>query len=544
MSYFSLHSYDADVWVRAFRGLNQADTGMNPDINYAAEAVNVETPEGVLQPQAACPEMEGSFASRVETLASFHRRWYEGDGSKDWYVCASGGKLYQKQVDSGGNWIQIDFPSGISSFAKNAWSWVTYEIPDTQTGETIDVLLISNAVDGMYMIVPPDRPTIHDDLAEFTHDALSAQTHDELSSPKWALRTVDTRADPSEGTIADGPKFGVIERYAERIWAGNIAGEPDKLMYSAVYDPTDWTLNTDIPEDGAGDIDQPSWDGDEFHALKRLGDNLLALKNNRIWRVIGVSPGEYQFQELYGGGTSYFNTIAVHGERVFMEQYDGLAVFDGMTTSPYAREQVEKIWRTVNHSALDQMCAALYKNRYYVAFPTGTSAVNNAMLVYNLTEGTILFYQDFYVEAFLPTDNELFYTSSTMPGKILRLRYDSWQEGTARGAETKWVSPWMDFGYKRIVKGGFDLYFIPEVKDEAVELKFSVQTEKKVKTKTYTIQPLTEEQREAQKEHRGKRLHFGGSGRKFRVIIETEAGVTAPWRLIGGLQMVVETDPD
>ena len=82
------------------------------------------------------------------------------------------------------------------------------------------------------------------------------------------------------------------------------------------------------------------------------------------------------------------------------------------------------------------------------------------------------------------------------------------------------------------------------MKNDPVELIISVQTEKKLKTKRYTVNPLTDEQKEAGKEHRGKRLHFGGSGRKFRVIIETEAGVTAPWRLLGGLQMVVETDPD
>jgi hypothetical protein len=102
----------------------------------------------------------------------------------------------------------------------------------------------------------------------------------------------------------------------------------------------------------------------------------------------------------------------------------------------------------------------------------------------------------------------------------------------------------MDFGYKRINKGGFDMYITPEVQNEPVTLTISVQTEKKTKTKQYTIQPLTEAQRLAKKEARNKRLHFGGNGRRFRIIIETPEGVTAPWRLIGGIHMVVETDPD
>ena len=170
--------------------------------------------------------------------------------------------------------------------------------------------------------------------------------------------------------------------------------------------------------------------------------------------------------------------------------------------------------------------------------------VNNAVLVYDMNEGSILFYKDFYIESFLPANEKLFATSSSIPGRILELKFDSWAEGEASGAACKWVTPWMDFGYKRIVKGGFDFYFLPEVQDEAVTFTISVQTEKKYKTKEYTVQPLTDEQREAGKEHRMKRLHFGGSGRKFRFIIETASGVTAPWRIIGGIQLVVETDPD
>ena len=545
MAYFSLHAYDADVWIRSFRGLNQADTGMNPDINYAAEAENVETPNGVLQPQAACKEYIGEFESRIETLASFHRRWYEGEGNKTWYVCCAGGKFYQKQAGNEIDWQEIELPEDVTNhFQSSTWSWVTYEINPQNTDDTVDVLLMSNGLDGMIMIVPPDRPYTWGDAKQHTWGYFLDMTWLDMTSEHWAILHVDTRANPNEGTIADGPKFGVIERYAERVWAGDITGYPDKLMYSAVYDPTDWTLNSVTPEDGAGEINQPSWDGDKFYALRKFGDQLVAFKKNRVWRVQGVAPGEYVFNEQYGGGTQFFNTIAVDVERVFMESDMGLSVYDGMSVSPYAREQVERIWRTVNKAAMDQMCAALYHDRYYAAFPVGDSTANNAMLVYNLTEGTILYYSDFHVESFLPADEELFITSSTLPGKILELKYDSWVEGAARGAATKWVSPWMDFGYKRIQKGGFDLYFVPEVQSEAVTLKITIQTEKKPKTKTYTIQPLTEEQKSAGREHRGKRLHFGGAGRKFRIIIETEEGVTAPWRLIGGLQLVVETDPD
>ena len=526
MGFYSLHAYDADVKIPEFRGLNQPDVSLNPDLRYASCEYNVETPHGVLQPQASFDVMQGgSFENRVETLAVLHRRWYTGQGSSTWYIAASGGKLYQKQKGQNTLWDEISLPQSVTAFQSNVWSYVTYEV--TTLGVTVDVLLMSNPLDGMIMVTPPDRPSIINDYSAYTIQELSTDTIQDLVSPRWTVQAVDTQ----------GKKFGVIERFGERIWGTAIPDEPDMLMYSAPYDPTDWEANADIPEDGAGDILQPSWDGDKFYALRRFGDQLLAFKKNRVWRVMGVSPGEYVFSEQFGDGTEYFNTIAVAPERVYMVGRNGPMTFDGMSTTPYAQDQIEALWRTVNMNALGQMCATLYKERYYVAFPTGNSQVNNTMLVYNFDERTILLYTDCYVEAFLSSDEDLFATSSTLPGQVIKINYDSWECGKAYGNPCKWVTPWMDFGYEKIQKGGFDLYFLPEVQEEAVSFTISVETEKKKKTKVYTVQP-------SDKEHRMKKLHFGGSGRRFRVMIETDNGVTAPWRLIGGVQLIVETDPD
>jgi hypothetical protein len=208
------------------------------------------------------------------------------------------------------------------------------------------------------------------------------------------------------------------------------------------------------------------------------------------------------------------------------------------------RTAIEDLWKTVNKSALDQMCAVLFKQKYYLAFPTGNSQVNNALLILNLQDGTILYNDGISIESFLVTEDKLYATSSTLPGKVLVINWDSWTTGESCGAATRWVTPWMTLNREDMKKGGFDLYFQPEVQDEAVTFQFTVQTEKKAKTKAYTVLPLSEASISAGKEYKQKRLHFGGSGRRFRVIIETANNVTAPWRLIGGIMMIVETDPD
>jgi hypothetical protein len=551
MAYFSLHAYDADVWIPAFLGLRQQDESLNTDIRFATDVLNVETPNGVLQPHAAAQEVFGTFeGKKIETLARFYRRFYTGTGSKHWMICAVDGKIYYTQEGSNFGWKQIPYES---DFASNVWSWCTYEINPVGLGHSVDVVLMSNALDGMIMITPPDRFATWEDVVVKTWGEIYYDP-DEGETPSFTPGTMTwddvLHADETRWTIetvtTGDYKFSVIERYAERIWGGGIPEHPDRLVYSRPYDPTNWDGpgQDEQPEDCAGEIDQPSWDGDSFTALKAFGNQLIALKEHRVWRVYGTNPGEYVFSEQYGGGAPFFNTIAVDGERIYMADINGLSVYDGMSVQPFQRKLIEPLWRQINRAAMDQMCAVLFQNRYYLAVPMGTSTVNNAMIVLNLEEGSILYYDDLDIESMLSTPDAIYGTSSSVPGKVLDLKYNSWITGQASGGATKWISPWMDFGYKRIQKGGFDLYLTPEVQNDPVTLKISIQTEKKTKSKEYTVLPLTAEQRLANKEHRNKKLHFGGAGRRFRVIIETEEGIAAPWRLIGGLQIVVETDPD
>lgn len=509
MAYFVLKAYDADVFLSSFLGLQQAGDNVGTDIRYAVEAKNVETPYGVLQPQAEPEVLPYGFSGRIETLAHLYRRWYTGSEDPEVLFAATGGKIYYK-TSAMSDFAQLAFPTGVTAYGSDVWSWASYEINPEGSTAPVDVLLMSNAVDGMIIIKPPYTATV--------------------SNPDWAVEAVDT----------NGKKFGVIERYAERIWGGAIPEDPDMLMYSRPFDPTNWTAagEGEEPEDGAGDIQQPSWDGDSFTALRQFGSQLIAFKGKRVWRILGTDPGEYTFKEQYGGGAPFANTIAVDVERIFMVERDGLSVYDGLSVNPYAREAIEKLWKTINSAAMDQMCGVLYKEKYYLSIPTGNSTVNNDMIVFNLTDRTILYYTDTFIESFMQTNDALYATSSSQPGKILKLPYDSWDTDHATGKATKWVTPWIDFGRKTYNKGGFEILFSPEVRRYPVTFRFSIQTEKKTKTKCVTVQPTIAKAKQ-------KHVRFGGTGRKFRLIIET-LGIHpgACWRLTGGIQMVVETDPD
>ena len=102
--------------------------------------------------------------------------------------------------------MEIPMPANMEQFQSSLWSWVTYEINPQGATDTVDVLLVSNAQDGMYMIIPPDKPTTWGDLLNQTWatvkqptGATEPQTWADVISPKGVISAVDTQ----------GKKFGV-----------------------------------------------------------------------------------------------------------------------------------------------------------------------------------------------------------------------------------------------------------------------------------------------------------------------------------------------
>ena len=491
-SYVSLSNYSGTLRIPEFKGLNQYGDGIGLDPRYAMEASNALTTEGVLRPMGEHVLMPQTLPAPIETLARLYRRWHtDNDDEREILIAASAGQLYWAFPHSEA-WAQIPLPAEWpgDQYELNTWSYVNYEINPDESDASIDVILLSNAKDGMIMV---------------RGDDLTAHI---VPTPK---------------------KFGVITRHAERIWGGAIEGDPDMLVYSAPYDPFDWEQDDEYPEDGAGDVLQPSWDGDSFMALVPFGSQLIALKRNRVWRILGTNPGEYTFKEQYGGGTPYPNSIAVDGSRILMLGRDGLLQYNGENVAPYYQEYASDLWRRLNTFAADRSFACKFRDCYYCAVPLDGSEENNAVVIYNTEERTWLLREGVKVEAFLPAEDALYYTSSTTPGMLWE-----WKDESEKAMPLRWVSGWQDFGRLNMSKGGWQIYLTVECEQE-VALRVSIQTEKKLKTKAITFSPA-----EDGKMPKQRRMVFGGNGRRFRIILEADGGVM--WRLIGGLQIEAETD--
>ena len=482
-----MSSYTATFRVDHFLGLYQDGDGIGKDPRYALEAVNVETEGGVLSSVAKSQHLIAELSSPIATLMRLHRRWHVAEQERNVLVAASDGKLYW-MLPGDLEWKEIAMPSGILRYQSDFWSWVTYEINPGGSDAPVDVLLLSNAMDGMVCL----------------------------------------RGDDMSASVVNTPKkFGVIARYAERILGGAIADDPDMLVYSAPFDPFDWAQNNAIPADGAGDVMQPSWDGDSFVALTQFGSQLIALKRNRVWRILGTDPGMYVFKEQYGGGALISRTLSVDGERIWMLGTDGLMVYDGLSVSPFANVYAKKVFERVNPASRDLACACTYQNRYYCALPLDGAVHNNAVLIFNTKEQTWLLREGVTVEAFLPTENGLFYTSATEPGRVWQWGENAVKSGAV--APARWVSHWFDLDAKNAWKTGFTIYLAFEM-EAPQKVRVSIHTERKTRTKTLLVK----------KSGKPYKLVFGGGGKRFQLEINCFSSFA--WRLIGGIQMEIGLD--
>jgi hypothetical protein len=571
--------YSTSFNISQFSGINQSGDGYNMNMQYAREMENVNIEGGSFRPMREGTMLEQTLEYPIGTLACLHRRF--GADTSTLLVAVSNGTVYTKTLDGTDEWE--DRYIGLTV---NDCDYVTYEISlyhdydstrtyskgqrvyhndanykcldDNVTGtwnsekweeltgtDPVDILLFSNATDGMFCLYGD------------TLDVVPVET------PKL---------------------FGVLARYNERIWGAGIEGDPDMLVYSAPYDPFDWTQNNEIPEDGAGDIQQPSWDGDRFLALRQYGSDLLAIRRNAIWRIYGTNPGEFQMQKQYGGGSIAENTVCVYNQYAFMLGEYGLMRYDGNGCYPFQQEAIQQImrervrmpasapeyvseeqgpagsvlfkvyvmgdivahegtlyrciaestcgewdsddWEELNANPMHGTCAGMWNGTYCLALPLDGSGRCNAILQYDPSRNTFALRTEVTVSSFLQVDERLFYTTDSFPGTV-------WELDDNKGylvKPVKWISGYQDLGLKNSIKSAFIAYLMVD-SEVPVELWLGIRTEKKLKQKIIRTKP-------------GKltRVQLNTHGRIFRLEIRSYA--SAPYTISGGIRVDLELDPD
>ncbi len=202
--------YEGRFTIPTPKGVYQAAGDTNVDTDYAYRAENMRTQRGLLATSYGTSRAFPALGVPIETLTRFYRRSRPDD--PDVFVAGAGGAIYTYTMGTEG-WVMRG-----EGFSCNRWSCVTYEAQED--GATVDVLIMSNAHDGMIAIYGSD-----------------------LRVERKTLRIGEDYADV---------RFSVLGRHAERIWGTGAPGYPDDVFYSRPYDPFDWTGVADTPELGDG----------------------------------------------------------------------------------------------------------------------------------------------------------------------------------------------------------------------------------------------------------------------------------------------------
>ena len=513
------NNYETTVQIDSFAGFNQSvgDRGMN--LKYAVDGENFNTTGGLLRSMDDGREhIPAALPAPIGTLMLLYRRFRASENDyfhnePEILIAVAGAKVYARPLHEKGE-LNAEWHEIYDGMMNANFDYVTYETStywtlngkrvapgtagaiEVTANDPIDVLIMTNADDGMFIVYGD------------------------------SLEVVPYRVQPS-GTDVE-KKFGVLTRHAERIWGAAIPDQPDMLMYSTPFEPLNWEQNDEYPEDGAGDIQQPSWDGDSFVALRTYGSYLLAIKKNRVWRVSGTNPGEYYFKEQFGGGTIVENTVVVYNDYMFLLSYDGLMMYDGTAVQPFRQPYIKDLMKRVNWARVESAVAGMRGMVYCLALPIDGSDVNNAILEYDTSENTFNLRVGVYASSFLVYENALYYTDSrpaagdALVGRVMKL------DGSGEALPMRYVSAYQDLGYKSITKSGFEVYLLA---DSDMTVEVGIRTEKKLKTREVALVG-----------GKAKRVRLNVAGRNFRLELSVAGG--SAWCLSSGIQINMELDHD
>ena len=519
--------YSGSFQIPTPKGVYQAsgDTNINADYAYIAE--NIRTERGLLA-TAYGTDRDGEKHERfpavsyvdafgqivyvaVETLTRFYRRNVPEDPYV--YVACGGGHIFT-YTDAYPGWAKCrlvnedgtDDTSG-TGFISNRWSYVTYET--VKDGKTVDVLIMSNADDGMVVL----------------YGTVEAQ----MTVERRPLRLGDEMGEV---------RFAVIGRHAERIWGTGDPRYPDSIYYSHPYNPFDWTDVPETPEIGGGMIQQPTWDGDAFIALEPFGGYLLAIKPNTIFEIRGTDPASFTIQEAYGtDGPVQGRTICVDRLGMYYLSKVGLGVYDGAAIQLLSRDALYETMRMrADERNQEEATACVCDHVYYLALCVKESEGdvlfhNNVVVEYDTERRTFMIRKGIRVKDFFAIDGKVYYTDANAGSDIMR--YNHPEAKGYRGTEpieSVWETPWLDLG-KAYMKRDFELRFTADADENDTPVELSIITDRREKKRVVLLQS----------KRRDYHVKIQNAGVRVKLKIRSYKKVSG-WRIYGGVQVDYSID--
>lgn len=487
-------NYEGSFMIPTPKGVYQSAGDTNISLDYAYRAENMRTERGLLATAYGTSRAFPALGAPIETLTRFYRRNKPDD--PDVFVAGAGGAIYTYTMGTEA-WIKRS-----EGYATNKWSCVNYEA--VVDGATVDILLMTNADDGM--------------IAVYGND---------LSVEKKTLTLGDDYAEV---------RFAVLGRHAERIWGTGAKGYPDSIFYSRPYDPFNWTANDETPELGGGVILQPSWDGDAFIAIEPFGGYLLAIKQNTVYEIRGTDPSSFTITQAYGtDGPVQASTICTDRMQMLFLARGGIGMYDGATLSLLARDALYETMRMLMGGKWTTETACICDHVYYLALRVKGSAddvqlQNNAVIELDLERGTFMVRKGIKVKDFFALNGVIYFTQADNQYEVLRYNDPASGSYLDTPMQSVWETGWLDLG-KAMMKRDFVLRFTAEADQNDTPLDITIMTNRRDRKKTVLLS-------KRRKDYRVKIQNAG-----VRVKLRMESGKRAAgWRIYGGVQVDYSMD--
>ncbi len=272
--------------------------------------------------------------------------------------------------------------------------------------------------------------------------------------------------------MPDVPKFSQIILHYERMWGCGVSGYPDRVFYSASFDPTDFATLGE-----SGFIDIPSFDGNSVLALEVLFDDVVVFKKNSLYRIIGTYPGTYEVNKIHGVvGSIAPDTIVNTGSLVLFLSGEGLCAYDGVKTALFRPQMLKEFLKRIHFSAIEQAVGTVHRGKVLFALPIDGAEENNAVLEYDTVRDAFTLKTGFRVSSFVEVDDVLLVSDNTTYVKI----YGEGDTFDGTRIDAFWETPFTDGGDRAVLKYLDSLYAFG--KGDAVRVLVISESEQKEKT--------------------------------------------------------------
>lgn len=440
--------------------------------NEAADARNVNIDTAIFKTCNGVKRFIDAPVKGVKTIMTYYK------GNTPNVIVGANNKLYKHE-----NNTLAEIATG---FKNDNWDYVNNNVMDK------DVIVITNGVDNVKV---------------WDGSILRDLKKDGASS--------------ADGEKNKAPKGKFCELHYERLWLA----DDNNLYVSKDFDIDDFTTPTDpeqVNQHGA-QISSYSNDGSKIIGLKVIFDDVVIFKEKTIFKIFGATPQSYQKAQVFNSNGAIADKSIVNTNKgAYFINRDGIWIYDGTNCSLISSD-ISDIFNEINQEYLNESCAYLYKNKYILAVPIGSSKVNNLVIEYDLTTKTFMFKEGFTVNRFVDYGEKLLFSNDD--GIFI---YGSGDRFDNADINAYWETGFNDIEIPNAVKEIGEVYFTGCGNGE---VKIICTTEKKEKSKVIMLS-------ESEKVYR---VNINNKGRLVKFRIENVKGSNIT---VKGFTAFMEMDED